>query len=210
MIVETVLQGSPEWFQLRCGCATASRLDDVIGKYKGKETYKQGRADYMGEIVAEILTNKTAEHYVSPAMQWGVDIEPLAKEAYQIERDVEIGMAGIEFHDKINRFAASPDGYLGSDGLIEIKCPNTITHIGYIIAGVVPEDYKPQMLGQMSCSGRKWCDFVSFDPRLPRKYQLFIKRFERDDEEISRIEAEVLKFNAEVQDMIAALKKDRG
>ena len=199
-------QNTPEWLQMRVGMVTGSRMGDVLAFSKRDATKElQARADYRMELVCEALTGRAQEHYVSPAMQWGTDTEPLAAAAYEIERDVELESGGFFIHDAISRFGASPDRLVGSDGLIEIKCPTTATHIDYLIAGQLPEQYLPQMVAELACTGRKWCDFVSFDPRLPRKYQLFIRRLERTDESVAIVERAVLQFLAELDATIAKL-----
>lgn len=204
MIIEDLIQGSPEWLQMRCGSVTASRMDDVM-KYLNNGTESQARRDYRTEIVCEVLTGRTTEHYVSPAMEWGIETEPVARAAYEISQDCEVEQVGLAIHPTIKNFAASPDGLVGAEGLVEIKCPNTATHIEYLIAGQIPPEYGLQMLAQMACTERKWCDFVSFDPRLPKKFQLFIRRFERDDALVDAVEMEVIKFLAEAEATITAL-----
>lgn len=207
MIVEEIIQGTPEWLQMRVGCVTASRVADVIAKPKRGTGELACRANYRSEIVCECLTGRSAEHYVTPAMEFGIENEPVALAAYEMARDVEVGDGGFFLHDTISRFAASPDGLIGIDGLVEIKCPTTATHIDYMITGIVPEAYQPQMLAQMACTGRQWCDFVSFDPRLPKKLQLFVRRFQRDDARIAEMESEVLKFLEEVIETIKLLEQ---
>lgn len=207
MIVEEITQGTPEWLQMRVGCVTASRVADVIAKPKRSTGELACRANYRAEIICECLTGRSADHYVTPAMEFGIENEPVARAAYEMARDLEVADGGFFLHDAISRFAASPDGLIGSDGLVEIKCPTTTTHIDYVINGVVPEAYQPQMLAQMACTGRQWCDFVSFDPRLPKKLQLFVRRFPRDDERIAAMEEEVLKFLEEVIETIKLLEQ---
>lgn len=197
-----VEQGSPEWLQMRIGCVTGSRMADVMAKLKKKDAEAQTRADYKAEIVCETLTGRAADHYVSPAMQWGLDNETFARNAYEIEV-APTELVGFALHDTVKKLGASPDGLVGEDGLVEFKCPTTATHLEYIIQGVVPAEYHWQMLCEMACTGRKWCDFASYDPRLPKKLQLFVRRFERDDSRIEAMEAETLKFLDEVEKIIA-------
>ena len=208
MLIDCEQRGS-DWLKMRCGSATGSRIADVMTKRKDGKI-SATRESYKRELVIERLTGNTADHFVNSFMEWGESTEPLALAAYEIETGVEPKQIGLAMHPTIKYFSASPDALLGEDGVLEAKCLKSENHLDILLSGEIPADYHWQMYAEMACAERKWCDFVSFDPRLPRKYQLFIKRFERDDEEISRIEAEVLKFNAEVQDMIAALKKDRG
>lgn len=199
-----VEQGSAEWLQMRVGCVTGSRAADVMAKLKRKDGEAQCRQDYKAEIVCEILTGRAVDHYVSPAMEWGKENEIFARNAYEVEV-AAIEQVGFALHSRIKRFGASPDGLVGSDGLVEFKCPNTTTHIEYIIGGVVPVEYHWQILAEMACSERQYCDFVSFDPRLPKKLQLFVRRFERDNARIAEMEQEVEKFLSEVDEQIVRL-----
>lgn len=201
-------QGSEEWLASRAGKVTASRVSDVLAKIKTGEA--AARADYKAQLVAEILTGKPQEStFTNAEMQWGTEQEPFARSAYEVARDTMVDQVGLVIHPRIERAAASPDGIVG-DGLIEVKCPKTATHLQYLLAGVVPSKYKPQMLWQMACTEKAWCDFASFDPRLPEELQLFVVRFERDDAEIRRMEAEVKVFLDEVDELVAkceALRK---
>ena len=197
-------QGSTEWLQARAGKVTASRINDVMAKIKSGEA--ASRKDYKAQIVAEILTGTPQENgFKSAEMQWGNDQEPFARAAYEIATGAMVDQVGLVLHPTIERGAASPDGLVGPDGLVEIKCPKTATHLQYLVDGKVPTHYQPQMLWQMACTGRDWCDFVSFDPRLPDHLQLFIRRFNRDQKRIDEIESEVRAFLAEVDAILAAL-----
>jgi len=197
-------QGSAEWLQSRAGKVTASRIADVMAKIKTGEA--ASRRDYKAQIVAEILTGKPQEDgFTNSAMQWGTEQEPFARSAYEVASDLMVDTVGLVLHPAIDRAAASPDGLAG-DGLLEIKCPKTATHLQYLLAGVAPAQYQMQMLWQMACTERAWCDFVSFDPRLPEDLQLLIVRFERDDKRIAEIETEVKLFLSEVDETIEKLK----
>jgi putative phage-type endonuclease len=199
-----VEQGTAEWLQMRVGIVTGSRVADVMAKLKRKDGEAATRQNYKSELVCETLTGLSVEHFISKEMQWGMENEIFARNAYEIEVGA-IEPVGFALHARIPRFGASPDGLVGTDGLVEFKCPNTATHIDYIMAGVVPAEYHWQMLAEMACAERAWCDFVSFDPRLPKKLQLFVRRFERDDARIGAMEAEIEKFLAEVDEAIAKL-----
>lgn len=199
----TVIQGSTEWFAQRLGRVTASRLVDVLAKVKSGEA--AGRAGYRAELVAERLTGKSSEGFSNAAMKWGTDCEPIARAAYEAERGVFVVETGMVPHPTIAMAGASPDGLVGPDGLLETKCPDTKTHIDTILSGSVPAKYVPQVQWQMACTDRKWCDFVSFDPRMPADMQLFLIRVERDDKLIEEYEAEVVKFLAEVDATIEQL-----
>ncbi|MEO8718356.1 MAG: lambda exonuclease family protein [Burkholderiales bacterium] len=197
-------QGTPEWLAARAGKVTASRIDDVMAKIKTGEA--AARRDYRAQLVAEILTGRPQEDgYVNAEMQWGIDTEPFARGAYEVAKSVLVDQVGLVLHPRIERAAASPDGVVDDAGLVEIKCPKTATHLQYLLAGEVPARYRGQMLWQMACAERAWCDFVSFDPRLSPELQLFVVRFERDEARIKAMEAEVLAFLAEVDAMLERL-----
>ena len=195
-------QGSPEWLALRAGKVTASRVSDVMAK-----TTTAAYQNYMADLIAERLTGQKAESFTNAAMQWGVDKEPQARVEYEIKTGSLVEQVAFVEHPTIQMFGCSPDGYVGDDGLIEIKCPNTSTHIEYLRKEKPSAKYVPQMQCQMAVTGRKWCDFVSFDPRLPEKLQLFIVRLERDDEYISKMEVVVQEFLNEVTSAVSGLKE---
>lgn len=198
-------QGSQEWLAARAGKVTASRIGDVIARIKTGEA--AARRDYRAQIVAEILTGKPQENgYINAEMQWGIDNEPFACSAYELATDCLVDKVGLVLHPAIERSAASPDSLVGADGLLEIKCPKTATHIQYLLDGRVPKEYEPQMMWQMACCGRAWCDFVSFDPRLPEKMRLFRVRLERDDARIADLEREVVGFLSDVDKMLATVR----
>lgn len=196
-------QGSPEWFAARIGKVTASRVSDLMAKTKSG--YSTSRANYMAELLCERLTGSKSEGFTSAAMQWGVDQEENAKAAYCFMRDAEIAPAGFDLHPVIADFGASPDGYVGNDGLLEIKCPNTATHIETLLNGGIDGKYILQMQTQMAVTGRQWCDFVSFDPRLPADMQLFVHRVARDGGKIAEIEGEVRAFLDELSAKLSKL-----
>lgn len=203
-MIVAVEQQTAEWLEIRKGRVTASRVADAVSFLK-KGGESADRRKYRNELVTEILTGRSAETYVSEAMMFGTEQEPFARAAYEMQCDAMVDKCGFAVHDEIERFGASPDGLIGDDGLLEIKCPETSTHISYLLGGVVPEDYKPQMFAEMACTGRKWCDFVSFDSRMPKDLQLFVRRFERDDEKIVEMEKLVKCFLAEVDEIIRSL-----
>lgn len=194
--MSTVVQGSPEWFAQRIGKVTASRLSDVMAKIKTGEA--ASRANYRVELVAERLTGKAAEGFTNSSMKWGTECEPLARAAYEAETGLMVVEVGMIEHPHIKMSGASPDGLVDSTGTLEIKCPETRTHIETIMSGKAPSKYIPQMMWQMACTGRQWADFVSFDPRMPADMQLFICRVERDANLIAEYENEVIKFLCEV------------
>jgi len=204
-MIEKVEQGTPEWFAARLGNVTASRVADVIAKTKSG--YAASRDNYMAQLICERMTNTVAESFSSPAMQWGTETEPLARAAYESLADVLVDEVGYIAHPTIKRAGASPDGLIGLFGLLEIKCPNTATHIDTLISEQVPTKYITQMQWQMSCTGRTWADFVSFDPRLPSGLQMFVKRVEFDAEYVAMLKEEVIKFLAELDAKISKLNE---
>lgn len=201
--MDDIIQGSPEWFAARLGKVTASRVADVIAKTKSG--WGASRANYAAQLVAERLTGSVAATFTNGAMQWGTETEPLARDAYAFRMDVDVKEVGFVDHFSIPMTGASPDGLVGDLGLIEIKCPNTATHIETLIGQTIPAKYETQMLWQMACTDTAWCDFVSFDPRMPADMQLFVKRFERDAERIADLEREVVAFLAEVDATVERL-----
>lgn len=204
--MDDIIQGSDEWKQLRLGKVTASRVADVIAKTKSG--WGASRFNYAAELIAERLTGTTAEGFTSSAMQWGTDQEPMARMAYEFLHNVTVEQVAFVGHPTIQDAGASPDGTVGEDGLVEIKCPNTATHIDTLIAQTIPVKYITQMQWQMACTGREWCDFVSYDPRLPESMQVFVKRFERDEAYIADLEKEVTSFlENEVVAKVDALRK---
>jgi putative phage-type endonuclease len=202
-MIEMMDQGSEEWFTIRIGKVTASRVADVIAKTK--TGYSASRDNYMAQLVCERLTGQKGESFTNAAMQHGTDTEPLARAAYEALKDVLVDEVGFVPHPSIIMAGASPDGLVGDDGLIEIKCPNTATHIETLLSQSVPGKYNTQMQFQMACTGRQWCDFVSFDNRLPEELQLFVKRVPRDNMYIRLMEEEIVKFLNELDIKIAQL-----
>ena len=197
------VQGSPEWLLERCGKVTASRIADVMAKTKSG--YGASRETYAAQLIAERLTGCVAASFTNAAMQHGTETEPEARRAYEFMVDCDVEQVGFVPHPTIPMAGASPDGLVGTDGLVEIKCPTTSTHIDTLLSGSVPGKYVKQMHFQMMCCERQWCDVASYDPRLPERMRLFVKRVERDEALITEIEAEVTAFLAEVDAKVAQL-----
>ena len=197
-------QRTDEWFKQRLGKATASKIADIVARTK--TGYSASRANYRAQLVCERLTGVPQDSFTSPAMQWGTDTEPQARNAYCFHGDVDVVECGFFDHPKIEMSGASPDGLIGDDGLLELKCPNTATHIETLLGKAAPSKYVYQMMWQMACTGRAWCDFVSFDPRLPEEMRLFVVRLHRDDGMIAELESEVSAFLAEVDQTVADLR----
>jgi putative phage-type endonuclease len=204
MNVLQVEQGSAEWKAARLGKVSASRIDEMVARTK--TGWGASRANYAAELIAEHLTGQPAEKFTSIAMQWGTDTEADAKDCYCFLRDAEIEPVGLVLHPTIAMACASPDGLVGDDGLIEVKCPNTATHIDTLLSETVPDKYVKQMLWQMACTGRQWCDFVSFDPRMPPAMQTFIKRVPRDAAAIAELEREAIVFLNEIDATLSKLR----
>jgi len=199
-----VEQGTVEWLQERAGKVTASRIGDLMAKTKSG--YSASRANYMAELVAERLTGVPRQGFSNAAMQWGTETEPQARAMYELETGRSVVETGFHEHPIIEGTGASPDGLVADDGLVEIKCPNTATHIETLRGGPIDRKYMLQMHWQMICTGRDWCDFVSFDPRLPLEMQIHIHRVSKDAELAEDITAEVTKFLAELNLIVADLE----
>lgn len=198
-------QGSESWKAARCGKLGASSIADMMAKTK--TGWSASRANLAARLICERLTGVPQDTYSSAAMQWGTDQEPAARAMYEFLRDTEVQRVGLVLHPEIDNSHASPDGLVGESGLIEIKCPLTATHIETLLTETVDGRYIKQMQWQMACTGRTWCDFVSFDPRLPPEKQIFIRRVERDDAMISELEREAKIFLAEIDETIAKLNR---
>ncbi len=203
-IADQLIQGSDEWAIARCGSVGASRISDIMARTKSG--WGASRANYAAELIAERLTGIPANRYQSAEMRWGIETEPQARDAYAFYTDADVVQIGLVKHPSIHGSHASPDGLVGDNGLLEIKSPNTSTHIETLLTGAVPGKYATQMLWQMACTGRQWCDYVSFDPRMPEHMRYWCKRVHRDDALIAELEREVAVFLGEVADKVAALQ----
>jgi putative phage-type endonuclease len=202
-------QRTEDWFIARLGKVTASSLHKVLARTK--TGYGADRGNYLTQLVLERITGTKSEGFTSAAMQWGIDQEPFARAAYEAHHGVLVDEVGFMPHPTIEASGASPDGLVGADGMVEIKCPDSKTALEcWLSADPVESKYFSQMQWQMACAGRLWCDYVVFDPRMPAKAQLFVYRVERDDKWIKETEVEVKKFLAEVDAKVAALLKKLG
>lgn len=200
-----IIQGSPEWFAARLGKATASKIADVMSKGRAGAP-SATRANYLAQLVAERLTGLPYEGFTNAAMQHGTETEPQARANYALATFASVEEVGFIPHPTIPMAGASPDGLVGGNGMVEIKCPNTSTHIATLRGDPIPDKYLKQMMFQMACTSRMWCDFVSFDPRLPPEMQLHIERVHRVPTIIAEIEDAVREFLAEVDDTVADLR----
>lgn len=201
-------QGTPEWHEQRRGKVTASRIADMMAVTKSGPA--ASRKNYAAQLVVERMTGAVSESFSNAAMQWGTETEPQARAAYTLATFNSVEEAPFIVHPKLPEAGASPDGFVGADGLVEIKCPNTATHIDTLLTGRIDGKYLKQMQFQMACTGREWCDFVSFDPRMPDEMRLFVHRVPADAEAIAEIEEAVSVFLVEVAHTVAALKEQYG
>ena len=197
-VIRGVDQGSADWLALRAGRVTASNFGKVLAGGQGKT-----RRAYMLQLVAERLTGEPAETYTNAAMEWGTQTEPLARALYEWETDRLVEEVTITLEG--DYIAASPDGLVGEGGL-EIKCPNTSTHLDYLLRGELPAQYRPQVQGCMWVHRAPWWDFMSFDPRLPPASQAFILRVERDEEYIESLAGSVRAFVGEMLELEQRLR----
>lgn len=201
-------QGTDEWLKARAGKATASRMSDLLARTKSG--WGASRANYAAELVAERLTGEPAKMFVNDAMRRGTEKEPEARTAYELWAGVNVQEVGFVPHPTIAMSGASPDGLIDADGMIEIKCPNTATHIETLLGEPIADKYMKQVQWQLACTGRAWCDWVSYDDRLPPSMALFVKRIHRDVGMIAVMEPEVIAFLREVEDTVARLRSRYG
>jgi putative phage-type endonuclease len=205
--IAAIQQGTEEWHQLRLGKVTASRVADILAKTKSGASASRG--NYLIELALQRVTKTIEESYSNSAMEWGVATEPQARVAYEVSTGNFVDQIAFVNHPTIEGFGCSPDGLVG-EGLIEIKCPNSATHWSYIKANEPPQKYIIQMQAQMAVTGAKWCDFVSFDPRMPERSQLLIIRVNRDNEFIADMENEIKQFLNEVEAEVNLMEKRNG
>jgi len=197
-------QGTEAWHELRKGKVTASRVADIMAKTKTGVSASRG--NYLIELALQRVTGNIEPMYTNDAMAWGTATEPQARVAYEVKTGNFVDQIAFVDHFTIEWFGCSPDGLVGNDGLIEIKCPNSATHWATIKDGKPPAKYVIQMQSQMAVTNREWCDFVSFDPRMPERSQLFICRVERDNKMIEEIQSEIVKFLSEVESEVNLMK----
>jgi hypothetical protein len=195
----------PEHAAARVGKLTASRISEAVAKTAAGK-WGSGRANLMAQLIAERLTGVPADRFVSKEMLWGIETESQARSAYEFFQDATVETLGFVEHPSIAMSGASPDGGVGNDGLIEIKCPNTATHIDFLLSDEVDKKYRDQMYWQMACTRRRFCDFVSFDPRMPAELQMRVRRFVWDDKIIASLETEAKNFLVELDAKESALR----
>ena len=215
MILETADQRTDDWYAARCGKATASRFKDAMARKKPTEAQAkkglpgdptQARQDYLTELVVERLTGRAIQKFTTAAMLWGTQQEFAARAAYEAHTGIEVEETGFVAHDTLYA-GCSPDGLVDWDGLIEIKCPyNSAVHIETLLGGM-PADHMPQVQGQMWITGRQWCDFVSYDPRMPEPLQLYVQRIPADPKAIADLAFGISAFLKEVGSKVEALRR---
>lgn len=199
---ESLEQGTDAWRAARLGHVTGSQIKAVLAKGKGAT-----RAAYRAQVIAERLTGEEAERFVSAAMRHGTELEPVARLKYEVRHDVLVEEVGFVLHPEIPWAGASPDGLVGAEGMVQIKCPLAHNHVETVIDQEIPNEYIPQMQWELACTGRLWSDYVSFNDKLPDDIALFVKRLPRDDHFIAGMEREVRMFLAEVDEYIEKLRK---
>lgn len=196
-------QGTPEWFAERLGNLSASRMADATATTSSG--WGASRYNLIAELIAERLTGEPYGSFSNEHMERGKLVEPMARATYELRNGVEVVEVGYIKHPSIPRAGASPDGLVGVDGLVEFKSPNSKTHIESLLGQNIPGRYMKQMQWQMACTGRAWCDWVSFDNRLPDHMALVQERVERDDKMVKKLEADAVEFLRELDDKLAAL-----
>lgn len=197
-------QGTAEWFAAKVGKVSASRMGDLMARTQ--KGWGAPRKHYLAEKVAERLTGKTREKKRIASLEQRLEIEPDARAAYEFYRNVDVDLVGFIPHPTIANAGASPDGLIGLSGGVEIKCPDTDTHIEILTSGGIDRDYLLQMQFGMACTGRQWWDFVSFDPNMPEELNLYVRRVGRDDQLIAEIETNVIQFLEEVDQKVAQVR----
>lgn len=202
-IIESIEQGTQEWLELRLGKVTASKFIEVMTNGRGGKPSATAKS-YMIKLVAEILRGQPMPFFENDAMRWGTETEPQARAMYELKNDVDVKeVAFVELNEFVG---VSPDGLVGDEGLLEIKCPNTETQIKRFLDGVgLPKEYEAQVQGQLWVTGREWCDFVSFDPRIDVEASYIQTRVYRDEEYIAKLEEKVTAFVEEMKEMINTL-----
>lgn len=207
----TMIQGTEEWLRARVGKVTASRVHDIVATTRSGG-FTAGRKNYMAELVTERLTGEPAPKYTNSTMAYGLECEPEARAAYvrhtsNMIKAVSVEEVGFVEHPTIANAGCSPDGLVNADGLVEIKCPNTATHLETLLTSKIDVEYIDQMQFQMACTGRQWCDFVSYDKRLPEPMRLHVLRVPRDDKAIGKLELETNLFLNELNATVALLRE---
>lgn len=203
-IIESCEQGSTEWLSMRLGKVTASRVKDVLSKGRGSAPSKTAES-YMIELIAEVLTGESKPFFENDAMRWGTETEPQARSMYEVNNGF-VSVKEVAFVEHNDQVGISPDGLIGDDGLLEIKCPNTTTQLKRALSDDYSADYKAQIQMQLWVTERQWCDFVSFDPRLDCAAGYLQQRVERDELYIEEMKIKVYAFVEKMNELIKQLR----
>jgi predicted phage-related endonuclease len=210
MLLKGIDQHSPQWIVHRRGCVTTSRDADVVAKVATPGKEAAARKNYRNEKLEEIFTERAVDHWVTDDMKWGIEMEGLARTEYELRTGRKTQPGGFWQHDQIAKWRSSPDFLVNKTGLIEIKCPRTATHLEYLGKREIPERYQWQILGELACTGRDWCDFVSYDPRIKDEdLQYLCIRLERDDKLIRGLQLEVEYFLEEIEQICKLLRNGK-
>ncbi|MEP0323258.1 lambda exonuclease family protein [Bauldia litoralis] len=208
MLILAAEQHTGDWHSARLGRVTASKVSDATARTRSG--WRGSRANYMADLIAERLTGTVRDSFTNAAMQWGTDMEPEARDVYAFTNSVSVSQVGFVRHPTIEMAGASPDGLVDDDGLVEVKCPNTANHIDTLLGASIKGEYIKQMQWQMACCNRAWCDFVSYDPRMPPTMQMHVSRVQRDNKMIADLERDIREFLIEVDDKVARLTQRFG
>ncbi|AQX28205.1 MULTISPECIES: lambda exonuclease family protein [unclassified Bartonella] len=197
-------QRTAEWFQAHLGKVTTSNIYNLLNKTaKGLPTSKY--EEYKIKLMTERLVGEISHSYTTSAMQRGIEYEEDALKEYAFIYDTEVTQCGFIQHPTIQMVGASSDGFVGENGLVEIKCPRSVNHLRFWITEKIKPEYLAQMHFQMACTGRQWCDFVSYDPRFSGQsahLRLKVQRIHRNDEQIEAINQAVETFLEEIEQEI--------
>jgi putative phage-type endonuclease len=200
-----LVQRTPEWVAARVGSLGASCVHEVVARTK--TGFAASRANRLAALVVERLTGQPEETFQSAAMLHGIETEAEARAAYEFMNDAQVTEVGLIRHPRIERSHASPDGLIGDDGVLELKCPQPAAHLEFLLTGKVPEKYVTQMMWQLACGGRQWADFASYSPVFPPEMRLATKRLQRDDAKIAELEKAVVEFLIEVDAKVEGLRR---
>lgn len=204
MNTENLVQRSPEWLAARCGSLGASEVHAALARTKNG--WGASREQIMSRLCWERLTGKPVETFKSAAMLRGSELEPEARAAYAFFRDTHVEEIGLVLHPRLKGTHASPDGIIGTDGLVELKCFEGANHLATLLSGEFESKYITQVDWQMACTGRKWCDLAAYHPDPPPEMRLAVVRIERDEKRIAKLDAEVAEFLEELNTRLTALR----
>lgn len=199
IIIKDIEQNSPEWFEARAGIPTASRFDKIVTS-KGERS--KSRTQELYQLAGERILGTKPEGYTNAAMERGIEMEAEARVKYEFDFDCEVEQVALCYKDEHRLFSCSPDGLVGDDGGVEIKCPSLHTHVEYMVKGKLPTKYFQQVQGSLFITGRKWWDFVSYYPGMP----LFRVRAVPDKVFHEKLATELNSFCEDLAEVVEALK----